>query len=211
MTLSIQVRKQMGERLVAFKGTLEAQIYGLMGSSGTGKTTLLRMISGLLVPDSGTIICDGETWFDQKQQINVPVKTRKVGFVFQNLALFPNMTTLQNIEFYKKLKAYPRHFHPDMQAQLIAQLGLSPYLNRPVNKLSGGQRQRVALCRALVLKPRLLLMDEPFTGLDDDLRQTAIDLTKNVLKQSPTMQVIIVSHRRDELKAFTDNILQLQP
>lgn len=207
--LTINVKKQMAHCQVAFKAQLTQQIYGLMGSSGTGKTTILRMIAGLLTPDSGEITFNQQVWFSQQQQVNQPARQRQVGFVFQNLALFPNLTAWQNITFYQKLKACPPPYPEALQERLVAQLGLTPYLQQPVNQLSGGQRQRVALCRALVQQPQLLLLDEPFTGLDDELRQQTIALTKQVLAEQPHTQVILVSHRRDELTALTDQLLQL--
>ncbi|KRK40609.1 ATP-binding cassette domain-containing protein [Loigolactobacillus bifermentans] len=207
--LTINVEKQMAHCHIQFKARLTQQIYGLMGSSGTGKTTVLRMLAGLLTPDAGEITFNDQVWFSQQQQYNLPARQRQVGFVFQSLALFPNLTAWQNITFYQKLKACPPPYPDALQERLVAQLGLTPYLQQPVNQLSGGQRQRVALCRALVQQPQLLLLDEPFTGLDDALRHQTIALTKQVLAEQPQTQVILVSHRRDELTALTDQLLQL--
>ncbi|MFC6169474.1 ATP-binding cassette domain-containing protein [Loigolactobacillus jiayinensis] len=210
MTLAIAIHKQMNARQLNFTATLTEQIYGLMGPSGVGKTTLLRIIAGLTTAETGRITCQEQVWFDAAQKINLPPKTRRLGFMFQDLALFPHLTAQANIEFYRRLKAQPRQVDTEFEQQLITELELEAYLTRPVTQLSGGQRQRVALCRALISRPQLLLLDEPFTGLDDQLRQRAIDLTKNVLAKTPGTQVIIVSHRRDEITAFTDNILALE-
>ncbi|MFD1319077.1 ATP-binding cassette domain-containing protein [Loigolactobacillus zhaoyuanensis] len=209
MTLNIDIHKQMNERQLNFQATLTNQIYGLMGPSGVGKTTLLRIIAGLTTAEAGRISCNQQVWFDAQQQINLPPAARQLGFMFQNLALFPHLSAQANIEFYQRLKAHPQKVTTNFEQQLITELELQPYLTRPVTQLSGGQRQRVALCRALILQPQLLLLDEPFTGLDDQLRWRAIELTKKVLTKTPSTQVIVVSHRRDEITAFTQNILQL--
>lgn len=206
--LNIAVQKQMVHCHIHFQARLTQQIYGLVGSSGTGKTTILRMIAGLLAPDKGEISFNQQLWFSQKQHVDLPAQQRQVGFVFQTLALFPHLTVRQNIMFYQKLKACVTPCPPVLQQRLVQQLGLTPYLDQPVTQLSGGQQQRVALCRALVQQPQLLLLDEPFTGLDDNLRQQTIQLTKQVLAEQPNTQVILVSHHHDEIAAFTDQLLQ---
>lgn len=209
--LTIQLHKTINDRqTLDFEATLDQQFYGLMGSSGCGKTTILRLIAGLAQPDMGKIQVDDQVWLDTERQIYLPPEQRRVGFMFQNLALFPNMTTAQNIDFYQRTKVAKKFagVTPKMRQQLITTLELEPLLNQNVTRLSGGQRQRVALCRALVQKPRLLLLDEPFTGLDDELRHKTMALTRAVLHQTKT-QAIIVSHRRDEVLAFTEHIFEM--
>lgn len=209
--LKIDLHKQINPRqAIHFEATLDQQFYGLMGSSGCGKTTILRLIAGLAHPDNGRIQVDDQVWLDTVQNIDLPPAQRHVGFMFQNLALFPNMTTIQNIDFYQRTKMAQKFggVSAQMRQQLLTTLELEPLLTQNVACLSGGQRQRVALCRALVQKPRLLLLDEPFTGLDDDLRHKTMTLTRDVLRQTKT-QAIIVSHRKDEILAFTDHIFEM--
>lgn len=209
--LKIALEKQLNETdHLKFEAELTAQFYGLMGSSGCGKTTILRILAGLAQPDAGRIEFEEAVWLDTTQKINLPTEQRHIGFMFQNLALFPNMTTRENINFYDRTKAAKQCSGvPEMVKQeLVTTLELTPLLDKNVRRLSGGQRQRVALCRALVQRPKLLLLDEPFTGLDDTLRQKTMALTREVLSQTKT-QVIIVSHRKDEILAFTENIFEL--
>ncbi|GAF38789.1 hypothetical protein FC83_GL002050 [Agrilactobacillus composti DSM 18527 = JCM 14202] len=208
--LNIQITKKLNTHTLTFAGQFKQQFTGIMGSSGGGKTTLLRLIAGLTAPDSGTIAFDKTTWYDANGRINLPPGQRPVGFMFQDLALFPNLTANKNINFYQRLRLYHQKepITPEKKQQLLETLEITPFLNESVQRLSGGQRQRVALCRALVQQPRLLLLDEPFTGLDDRLRLKTIALTQKALAQTKT-QVIIVSHRRDEVTAFTDDIYEL--
>ncbi|MFD1670723.1 ATP-binding cassette domain-containing protein [Agrilactobacillus yilanensis] len=205
--LKIDIQKMINKEPLHFKMTMDQQFYGLMGSSGCGKTTILRIIAGLAQPDAGIIEFDEQVWLDTAANISLPPEQRHIGFMFQSLALFPNMTTKQNIDFYRRTKVGKTYggVSEAVAQQLVTTLGLTPLMDQMVTRLSGGQRQRVALCRALVQQPKLLLLDEPFTGLDDDLRQKTMQLTREVLSQTQT-QVIIVSHRKDEILAFTDNI-----
>ena len=139
----------------------EGEFLTLFGASGAGKTTLMRMISGLEKPQSGTIKVNGEVWFDSQKKIDLPPQKRKVGFVFQDYALFPTMSVKENLLFAVENEDQKKGV--DMLIEMIELTSLS---NRLPNSLSGGQKQRVALARALVRQPKILLLDEPLSALD---------------------------------------------
>ncbi|MEL7163362.1 MAG: ATP-binding cassette domain-containing protein, partial [Bacteroidota bacterium] len=133
------------------------------GPSGAGKTSLLRMLAGLLLPDTGRIIVGEKTWFDGRNRL--PPRERNVGFVFQDYGLFPNMTVAENLAF-----AAGQPDHLDAREEILTALGLTELQNRYPRQLSGGQRQRAALARTLHQRPRLLLLDEAFSALDPELK-----------------------------------------
>ena len=170
----------------------------IAGESGSGKTTLLRMLSGLLAPDSGRIVINDEVWFDSELKINLPVQKRKIGFLFQDYALFPNMTVKENIE-YAATRSERVH-------ELIEMVGLQPIQERYPDKLSGGQKQRVALARALARDPEILLLDEPFSALDDRMRMELQDQLLAIFKQLKTT-VIMVSHDKAEIIKLASRVI----
>ncbi|HTN37819.1 MAG TPA: ATP-binding cassette domain-containing protein, partial [Arachidicoccus sp.] len=133
----------------------------LYGASGVGKTSLLRIIAGLLQPENGYITSSHKVWLDTEKNIDVPVQKRNIGFVFQDLALFPNMTVLENLQYAGKSRR-----DGNAIIRLLKMVHLEGLADRKPNTLSGGQRQRVALIRALAVQPELLLLDEPFSSLD---------------------------------------------
>ena len=156
---------QEGPRRLEFDLTVDAnELVGIFGTSGAGKTTLLRMIAGLTEPDEGTISVDGCTWYDSVRNIHLSAEKRRVGLVFQNHNLFPNMTVEGNLRFSLRPGA------PDIVNEVLESLGLAELKNRRPALLSGGQSQRVALARTLVNQPQILLLDEPFSSLDWSLR-----------------------------------------
>ncbi len=171
-------------------GVDKGEIVCIFGKSGAGKTTLLRMLAGLSKPDSGKIVINNQIWYNSEQGIDLPAKNRSIGFVFQDYALFPNMTVRKNLEF-----AYNDKQRVD---ELLAFTGLENLQNRLPETLSGGQQQRVALARALVSKPELLLLDEPLSALDMEMRR---DLQNLILKinRELNQSMILVSHDLAEI------------
>jgi molybdate transport system ATP-binding protein len=147
--------------------------YSFFGPSGTGKTTTLRMIAGLTDPDSGEIRVHGKTWFDSVKKVNLPPRKRNIGFVFQDYALFPTMTVRKNIE-------YAAGRNNEKVGEVIDLMGLRSFETVLPEKLSGGQRQRVALARALVRSPDILLLDEPLSALDHEMRNTLQDEIRKI-------------------------------
>ena len=166
----------------------------IFGPSGSGKTTVLQCLAGLLKPDAGTIRVGGETWFDCGRKINLTPQQRRTGYVFQDLALFPHMTAAENIAFgVRESTENKRNRVRDILERFhVAHLAE----NRP-DEISGGERQRVALARALVIQPQLLLLDEPFSALDDELKLAIIADLKRWLEENK-VPVLLVTHDREE-------------
>jgi molybdate transport system ATP-binding protein len=167
----------------------------IYGPSGTGKTTFLKTIAGLITPEAGTIVANGVTWFDSGARINLPAQKRNTGFVFQQYALFPNMTVKQHLQ-------YATTDEPWIKRLLL--LGkLDTFALHKPDYLSGGQQQRLAILRALATKPKLLLMDEPFSALDPKMKTELIAELKDILKELGAT-TLIVSHNPQELEGLTD-------
>jgi molybdate transport system ATP-binding protein len=181
------------------KGGLAA----IYGASGAGKTTLLRILAGLLHPDAGNIAIDGNTWLDTEKGINLAPQKRSVGLVFQDYALFPNMTIKGNLEY-----ALAAGQDKKVISELAEVMELSRMMGRRPDTLSGGQKQRVALARALVRKPQLLLLDEPLSALDNDMRGK---LQEYILKvhRHYGLTTILVSHDIQEIYRMAGNVFVL--
>ena len=173
------------------------EIGALLGPSGTGKTTLLRCIAGLHVPDRGLVILRGS------DASGVPPERRGVGFVFQDLALFPHLDVAGNLGF--GLAGWSRAEREARIRDLLGRIGLQEFAKRRPHELSGGQQQRVALARALAPRPNLLLLDEPLSGLDADLRPKLRDELRALLKSEGTA-ALLVTHDQDEAFAFADRV-----
>ena len=181
----------------------EKELLCLFGHSGAGKTTLLRILAGLTIPDKGFISFNGQVWYDSEKKINLPVQQRNVGFMFQDYALFPNMTVRKNIEFAQKTKK------PEEVDRLLQLFGLESLQKQHPAKLSGGQKQRVALARALAAKPNVLLLDEPLSALDIEKR---IELQDEILKAHKLLHTItlMVSHDIAEVEKLADSVIVLK-
>lgn len=186
MNLDINLSLQNGE------------FVALSGVSGSGKTTLLRVLAGL-EEAFGEIIADGEIWLNEK--IKKPIQKRDIGFVFQDYALFPNLSVIDNLLYVKKDK--------DLAKQLLNLTDLYELKNRYPNSLSGGQKQRVSLCRALMKRPKILLMDEPLSALDPHMRLKLQDEILTLHKEFKTT-TIMVSHDPSEMYKLASRVLVLK-
>ncbi len=182
----------------------EGSVTNLFGSSGAGKTSILRMIAGLMMPDTGRIIVKGKTWFDAEKHINLPPQERRVGLVFQDFALFPNMTVRQNLDY-----ALVRNQTIKVIDELIEIIALGDLQNRKPDTLSGGQRQRVALARALVQQPDILLLDEPLSALDQKMRTELQSHIMNMHRRYG-LSIILVSHDVSEILKMADEMIVLK-
>jgi molybdate transport system ATP-binding protein len=171
----------------------------LFGKSGVGKTTILRMISGLTKPDSGYIKVGDEDWFDSNNAINIKTQLRNIGFVFQDYALFPNMTVEEHL-YYAQQDRNVRHVN-----ELLDIFNLEGLKNRKPDTLSGGQKQRTAVARALARKPKILLLDEPLSALDSETRHILQHEIMTAHK-SFLATTILVSHDIDEISKLTDKV-----
>ena len=176
----------------------------ISGISGSGKTTFLRLLSGLIQPQNGTIYWGEQVWHDTKTKQCIPPQERNIGMVFQDYALFPNMNTLDNIIFACKEKVEKKYLQ-----SIVDTLGLDNYLTRYPYQLSGGQQQRVAIARALISKPALLLLDEPFSALDESLKKTIQSFIYEIHKQN-SMTTLVVSHQISEIKPYAHRFLQFE-
>jgi molybdate transport system ATP-binding protein len=182
----------------------QGKLVTLFGASGAGKTTILRVLAGLTSPENGEIIFDDDVWLDTKKNINLPPQKRKAGFVFQEYALFPNMTVKENL-----LYALEKGQSKTIVEELMQVMDLEQLQNRKPDTLSGGQKQRVALARAIVRKPKLLLLDEPLSALDTEMR---LKLQNHILKlhKEFNLTTILVSHDFSEVYKMSDRIMILE-
>lgn len=192
-------RTDLSVRVDILSGSLTA----ICGPSGAGKTSLLRILAGLQTPDAGFIDADGDVWLDTAQKINRPPQQRSIGFVFQDYALFPNMTVRQNLQFASATPNDP------LINELLERLSLQNMADRRPQTLSGGQRQRVALIRALVRRPAILLLDEPFSALDAaTARQLRSELAQ--LHRQYGTTTLLVSHNPEDVLHLADQVLYLE-
>lgn len=184
----------------------EQPVIGLFGASGSGKTTILHSIAGLIRPQSGWIKIQNQIWFDQGQNIYLSTQQRRVGLVFQDAQLFPHKNVKQNLLFgFKHIVPQQRKFELDY---IIELLKLEHLVERMPIKLSGGEKQRVALGRALLYSPQLLLLDEPLSALDAAHKAEIIPFFQRV-KQDIKIPMLYVSHDHSEIKQLSDTIWYL--
>ena len=181
----------------------QGQLLALYGPSGAGKTTLLRMLAGLTDPGKGYIEAYGETWYDPAKRINLAPQARSVGMVFQDFALFPHLTVRQNLGFALQ-KGHDRR----IVDELLDHMELEQLQHRRPAALSGGQQQRVALARAIVRAPRLLLLDEPLSALDTDMR-LRLQTWLRQLHRDRGLTTILVSHHLPEVLQLADEIISI--
>ncbi len=191
---------QLHVQLVVAKGELVT----LYGESGAGKTSTLRLLSGLMQPDDGRIVVGGEVWFDAQKKINLKPQKRKIGYVFQDYALFPNMTVRENLEF-----ALSKNQDHKMVSNLIDIIELGELQNRKPAQLSGGQQQRVALARALVQQPEILLLDEPLSALDYKIRRKLQDYILQVHREFK-LTTILISHDIAEITKLSNQVFVME-
>jgi molybdate transport system ATP-binding protein len=183
---------------------VKGELITLYGPTGSGKSSVLRMLSGLLQPDHGLIEVDGKTWLDTANKMSLPPQHRDIGMVFQDYALFPNMTVRENLEF-----ALAKNQDDGIVDELLEVSHLTNLQDSKPLLLSGGQRQRVALARALVRKPKILLLDEPLSALDSKMRATLQDYILDFHKQFD-LTTILVSHDLPEIFKMSRRVLLLE-
>lgn len=204
MSIYVDIEKKLGAFHLNVKFEAGNEVLALLGASGCGKSLTLKCIAGIEKPDKGKIILDGVTLFDSEKNINLPPQKRHVGLMFQNYALFPNMTVLQNICVAAKREKDLQKRQDDIQ-HIISSFGLDELSTYYPHQLSGGQQQRVALARILVSDPKIMLLDEPFSALDNHLRFRLEQDIRDVM-HSFGKSVILVSHDRDEVYRMAEQI-----
>jgi molybdate transport system ATP-binding protein len=185
---------------------MQQQLLGIVGISGCGKSTLLKNIVGLLKPTHGSIQFNQQILFDSQQKIHVPMHQRKIALIFQNALLFPHMNVQQNLCYAEKL--IPQAERKFQFNEIVELLELTHLCQRKAHQLSGGEAQRVSIGRALLSSPHLLLLDEPLTGLDQQLKQQILPFLQRI-KDELNLPMIYVTHHLEELKYLKADILQL--
>jgi molybdate transport system ATP-binding protein len=205
--LRVDIEKQLGEFTLQAAFASEGRVTGLFGASGSGKTSLVNMIAGLLVPDRGSIVIDGETVDDVEKRVHVPAHRRRIGYVFQDARLFPHLDVRQNLDYGRRMN-HVEH-DPAQLNRITDLLDISNLLDRRPGKLSGGERQRVALGRALLSKPRLLLLDEPLGALDEGRRAEILPYLVR-LRDEAQIPMVYVSHDAAEMRQLATQIVLLQ-
>jgi molybdate transport system ATP-binding protein len=181
----------------------------LVGESGSGKTTLLRLVAGLVTPDRGRIEVDGEAWFDDASGSNVDAAERAVGYVAQDYALFPHLTAADNVAFGLRAQRLPGRAVAARTAAALDRLGVAGLARRRPHELSGGQQQRIAIARAIVLEPRVLLLDEPLSALDVQTRRVIRGELRRLLAELPCA-TLLVTHSPAEALAFGEHVTVLE-
>ncbi|CBG40546.1 ATP-binding cassette domain-containing protein [Helicobacter mustelae] len=179
------------------------KLHAIFGESGSGKSTFFRMLSGLATPDSGRILQEKQIFFDKSQKINLPTWKRKIGFVFQDSSLFPHLNVYKNLVFGLD-PALKDHIHP-----LISLLNLEHLCDKSPRHLSGGQSQKVALARAILHNPSILLLDEPFSGLDQNSKTLLQQELKKLLSHFP-LTTFLISHDISEVFFLADEVFVLE-
>ena len=204
--LGIDVEKRLGEFSLVAAFTSEGRVTGLFGASGAGKTSLISMIAGLLQPDRGVITLDGEILDDTAAGVHVPSHRRRIGYVFQDARLFPHLDVRQNLDYGRRMNRVTED--PAQRRRVTDLLDIGGMLDRRPGQLSGGERQRVALGRALLSKPRLLLLDEPLGSLDEGRTVEILPYLGRLRDEGIPM--VYVSHDAAELRQLATRIVMLR-
>ena len=205
--INLHFIRQQGKFNLNTKCIIETPTLGLFGVSGAGKSTLLSMVAGLTVPTSGHLTIDDEVLFDSARGINMPPHQRNIGIVLQDSRLFPHLNVKDNLQYgYQLLPEKKKRFSFN---QIVDLLELSALMNQKPHQLSGGEKQRVALGRALLISPRLLLLDEPLASLDVRLKQQILPFLRRI-KDEINIPMIYVSHAIDEILYLTNQIALLE-
>ncbi|MGQ0682840.1 molybdenum ABC transporter ATP-binding protein [Bradyrhizobium sp.] len=205
--LRIDISKKLGEFTLEAAFASEGRVTGLFGASGAGKTSLVNIIAGLLRPDRGVIALDGEILDDTAMGVHVPPHRRRIGYVFQDARLFPHMNVAQNLDYGRRMNRLPDD--PAQHRRVTELLDIGHLLDRRPGKLSGGERQRVALGRALLSKPRLLLLDEPLGSLDEGRKVEILPYLVR-LRDEANVPMVYVSHDAAEMRQLATQIVTLR-
>jgi molybdate transport system ATP-binding protein len=213
--LSMQLRKRFDAADTAKKDSFELDIAAelplgitiIFGPSGAGKTTLLECIAGLLIPNCGRIAVNNRVLFDRSLKVDMEVRKRRIGYVFQDLALFPHLTVEKNIEYgIRELNPVVRE---EKTQTILDSFRISSLRERRPSQISGGERQRVALARSLVTDPCLLLLDEPLAALDGPTKSTVVEDLR-MWNAAHRIPILYVTHSREEVLALGDRVLMLR-
>ena len=208
--LAVDVEKQLGALKLAVRFDAARGATALFGPSGAGKTSVVNMIAGLLTPDRGSIAIDDTVLFDAARGIDVPPHLRRIGYVFQEGRLFPHLSVRQNLDYGRRMSGRPCHAqeHAKEFERIVALLDIGHLLDRRPRMLSGGERQRVAVGRALLMGPRLLLLDEPLASLDAAHKREILPYLVR-LRDDAGIPMVYVSHTAAEVRRIATTVVRL--
>ena len=181
------------------------EVVVLMGENGAGKSTALNIISGLLSPDAGSIRVNGTVFFDSRTGVNIPAEIRRIGYVFQNSAVFPHLSVRDNIAFGLRSRHKPREFIKERVGHWLNAMNIEDLADVKAGNLSGGQKQRVALARALATEPSMLMLDEPFTALDTENIRLVKELMRTFVNEMK-IPCLVVTHRVIDCRDVGDKV-----
>jgi molybdate transport system ATP-binding protein len=204
--LAVDIEKRLGafEIKVAFES--KGSVTALFGTSGSGKTSIVNMVAGLIKPDRGRIALDDTVLFDSKTRVNVPMHKRRIGYVFQEGRLFPHLAVAANLDYGRRMSGLP---HDEAgQRRVVELLDIGHLLDRRPGRLSGGERQRIAIGRALLMRPRLLILDEPLASLDTARKREILPYLIR-LRDEASVPMIYVSHQAAELRRIATTVVRL--
>jgi molybdate transport system ATP-binding protein len=204
--LALDVAKRLGNFTVTARFNTAGRVTALFGPSGSGKTTIVNMIAGLVRPEQGRIAHDDSVLFDSGASIDVPPHRRRIGYVFQDGRLFPHLSVAANLDYGRRMCGLPPD--PVESERVVTLLNIGSLLDRRPGKLSGGERQRVAIGRALLMRPRLLLLDEPLASLDAARKREILPYLQR-LRDEARVPMVYVSHIAVELRAIASTVVRI--
>ena len=205
--LAVEIEKRLGDFTLSARFESAGGITAVFGPSGAGKTTLVNAIAGLIAPDRGRIAIDGTVLFDSERRINLAPHRREIGYIFQEGRLFPHLSVSRNLDYGRRMRGLPAD--KKQFERIVSLLDIGHLLERRPGKLSGGERQRVAIGRALLTRPRLLLLDEPLASLDAARKREILPYLER-MRDEVGVPMVYVSHQAAELRRIATSVVRLE-
>ena len=205
--LTVEIEKRLGDFTLGARFESAGGITAVFGPSGAGKTTLVNAIAGLIAPDRGRIAIDGTVLFDSERRINLAPHRREIGYIFQEGRLFPHFSVSRNLDYGRRMRGLPED--AKQLERIVSLLDIGHLLERRPGKLSGGERQRVAIGRALLTRPRLLLLDEPLASLDAARKREILPYLER-MRDEFGVPMVYVSHQAAELRRIATAVVRLE-